>query len=334
MSFVSQATCTTNPCQSGSPPNTKGIATYPAPPNCPTGPLPGTTNVIGLGAINNGVASDCRVYGYYRPKNLVGKATAVFTAGGAGVACGTGQVAFDGDNWIAVADANRLVVIMLSYCPSNAWTHPYMDVPNTGTTPSDGPYLAAVVNDATANPSIDIDPSRLILTGGSSGGSLTWGVACDPTYSSLFKGYAPVSAAMNVQVSNNSPVPGTERCSSANKSFFLNNVHGTADNAVKYAGACIASHCITSFAETEAFWSGYLGCGASPVKTMFGTPQAVNIKDDFGGCGFGGPPDQYEAVTVTGGGHQHEGLDANLGNATNGFDTAMTNWIFFSTRRW
>jgi poly(3-hydroxybutyrate) depolymerase len=332
MSFISTATCNPSPCQSGASPNASAITTYPTPPSCPTGPISGTTNVIGVGAINDGTTTSCRIYEYYRPKNLVGKATAVFTAGGAGAAC-TGNASFDGSNWYKVADANRLVIILVSYCPSNAWSHPAIDVP-IGSLASDGPYLKAVIQDAAANPSIDIDTSRMILTGGSSGGSLTWGIACDPTYSTLFQGYAPVSAAMDVDVDGGLPVPGTERCASASKSFFITNVHGTADKAVPYAGVCIASHCITSFAETERFWGGYLGCGATPARTMFGTPDAANIQDDFSGCGFGLPPDQYEAVTVTNGGHQREGLDAVSGNPTNGFDTAQTNWAFFSTRHW
>jgi hypothetical protein len=70
------------------------------------------------------------------------------------------------------------------------------------------------------------------------------------------------------------------------------------------------------------------------VQTRFGTPTTANIKDDFGGCGFGAPPDQNEAVTVTGDGHQHGGLDAISGNATNGFTTAQTAWAFFSSRHW
>ena len=332
MSFISTATCNTTPCQSGTTPSAAGLTTYPTPPSCPTGAISGTTNVIGVGAINDGTATTCRIYEYYRPKNLVGKATAIFTAGGAGAAC-TGNASFDGANWFKLADANRLVVILVSYCPSNAWLHPAIDVP-PGSSASDGPYLDAVIKDAAMNPNIDIDTSRLILTGGSSGGSLTWGVACDPTYSTRFQGYAPVSAAMDVDVDGGLPVPGTERCASASKSFFITNTHGTADKAVPYAGTCIASHCITSFAETEAFWSKYLACSTGPTRTMFGAPAAVNFRDDFGGCVFGAPPNTYEAVSVADGGHQHEGLDAVLGNSTNGFDTAQTNWAFFSTRTW
>lgn len=325
MTFASPATCATTPCQPGTGPNATGVNP------CTVGPL--GTNVIGLGMINNGSTSECRIYGYYRPKNLVGKATAIFTAGGA-VGTGCPNI-FDGSNWFKLADENRLVVILLNYCPRGQWYHPYLDVPDPGPTPSDGPYLAAVIQDATNNPNIGIDPARLILTGGSSGGSLTWGIACDPTASSLFAGYAPVSAAMQVQVSNGNPVAGTERCPTTNQKFFLANVHGTADTAVPYSGKCVASHCITSVAETEAYWSKRLGCTGPPSPTMFGTPQATNLKDDYGGCGFGAPPAQYEAVTVTGGGHQWPGLDnASNGGKTNGFDTARTQWDFFATRSW
>jgi poly(3-hydroxybutyrate) depolymerase len=332
MSFTSGATCNPSPCAPGTAPSASGLTMYPTS-NCPVGPVPNTTNVIGLGAVTDGVTTHCRMYGYYRPKNLVGNATAVFTAGGAGGTCGNGTLSFDSSYWYNVANANHLVVIALSYCPSNGWTHPYIDVPDPGTAPTDGPYLDAVVKDAAANKNIGIDTSRMILTGGSSGGTLTLGVACDPTYSTLFQGYASVSSAMNVPVNGGMPVNGQERCSSANKHFFMTNIHGTADGAVPYAGACIASHCITSFAETESFWSGYLGCSAH-TTTPFGTPQTANLEDDYSGCGFGLPPDQAEGITVTGGGHQHGGLDAVSGNATNGFNTAQTAWDFFSSRHW
>jgi poly(3-hydroxybutyrate) depolymerase len=162
---------------------------------------------------------------------------------------------------------------------------------------------------------------------------LTFGTACDPTYSTLFQGYAAVSTAMNVPVSGTTPINGQERCSSANKQFFMMHIHGTNDLAVSYNGACIASHCITSFAESESFWSSYLGCTAH-TTTQFGAPVAANIQDAFSGCGFGAPSDQYEAVTVTNGGHQHFLLDAANGNPTNGFDTAQAVWSFFSTRHW
>jgi poly(3-hydroxybutyrate) depolymerase len=326
-SFKSQATCSGSGCLSSSGPNGSHLGA------CQAGSL--GPNIIGLGNVNNGVADECRMYGYYRPKNLVGKATAIFTAGGSGQSC---DVSFDGSNWQAVADANNLVVIELSYCPRNAWYHPSTDIPAaTGTAPSDGPYIEAVIHDAATNPSIDIDTTRMVLTGGSSGGELTWGIACDPTYSTLFQGYAAVSAEMSVDLVGGVAAPNTERCPGMNKNAFVMDVQGTADMASPLAGICLGNHCIASVAEAESYWAKRLGCGATPNVSMFGTPTAANTKDDFGDCGFGSPADQFELVVVGGGGHQWPGLDWCVGSScppTNGFNTAKTIWQFFSTRTW
>lgn len=323
-SFISGATCATTPCTHGTTPNATGINP------CTVGPI--GVNVIGLGMVNNGAASECRYYGYYKPANLIGKATAVFVGGGAGSTCPN---TFDGSNWWKVADANHLIIISLSYCPRNAWVHPAVDVPAPAAgAPSDGPYLQAAINDAVTR--LNIDPSNLILTGGSSGGTLGWGMACDPTYSSLFMGYAPQSAALQVNVDGTgNPVPNTERCSSVNKHMFVINTHGTADGAVAYGGECIASHCITSFAATRAYMASYFGCNATPTTTMLGMPQATNTFDEFSGCGFG-DHHQYAAVTVQGGLHQWPGMDDATNGAvdTNQFDTAMTSWAWLAARTW
>lgn len=173
----------------------------------------------------------------------------------------------------------------------------------------------------------------MILTGGSSGG--TGGELCDPVYSSLVMGYAPQSAALQVmRDSSGNPVPSTERCASVNKQMFVINTHGTADGSVPYGGACPASHCITSFPATRAYFASYLGCDPNPTTTMFGVPQMTNSIDEFSGCTF--RDHQYAAVTVQGGQHQWPGMDDAQNGAvdTNGFDTAQTSWTWLSAQTW
>jgi poly(3-hydroxybutyrate) depolymerase len=341
-SGASKATCSTNPCKPGAIPNGNGQN------GCTAGTF--ATNIVALGNISNGSTNECRLYGYYKPWNLSGAAAAVLVAPGANGLCGgndVGQV-FKDSQWQSVADANRLVLILLAKPGSpkcrGAWYHPNIDVPAPESAGSDEPYISRVVSDAVSR--LGLDSQRLYLTGASSGASLTYDVACDPVNSLKFRGFTAISGLMQAKKSGSSFVPGSERCGTTNRSFFMQNVQGTNDGNVPFGGDCSPSnHCVVSFAENARWWAQHMGCGATPKVTMFGSPSKTNEKDDYQSCTFGSPAVSYESVKVQNGCHAWEGLDAHPANPstcsghpstnnTNGFYTAQTNWDWFSTRTW
>jgi poly(3-hydroxybutyrate) depolymerase len=347
---ASKATCSTSPCHSGAIPNGSGQN------GCTAGTY--ATNIVALGKISNGSVSECRLYGYYKPANLSGLAATVLVAPGANGLCGGNDVGhvFKDSRWQSVADANRLVLILLAKpgSPScrSGWYAPNIQIPQPGAgTPSDEPYVRAVLNDATSR--LPVDSQRIYLTGASSGGNLVYDVACDPTNGTRFRGFTAVSAFMQAKLNGSSFVPGTERCgapgggSTTNNSFFIQNVHGTNDGSVPFGGRCLPreSHCIVSFAENARWWAQHMGCAARPTVTMFGSPSALNEKDDYSSCTFGSPAVSYESVKVKNGCHAWNGLDAHPAfpstcpgnpstNNTNSFYTAQTIWDWFSTRAW
>jgi poly(3-hydroxybutyrate) depolymerase len=254
---------------------------------------------------------------------------------------------FKDSRWQHVADANRLVLLVLSKpsAPScrGAWYHPNIDVPGPEGPGSDEPYLGAVLSDAIAR--LGLDSQRIYLTGASSGGSLVYDAACDALNSAKFRGFAAVSAFMEARVSSGRPVVGSERCGTLNNHFFFQNVHGTSDGNVPFGGSCDSTHCIVSFAENARWWAQHMGCAAKPTVTMIGTPTKANEQDDYGTCAFGSPAASYESIKVQNGCHAWSGLDAQPANPstcagnphtnnTNAFYTAQSDWNWFATRSW
>ena len=158
---------------------------------------------------------------------------------------------------------------------------------------------------------------------------------------------------MQTSINGSSSVSGTEQCGapgqgqSKNASFFIMNLHGTNDGSVAFNGRCVSSesHCIASFSENARYWAKRMGCVPAPSVVMFGSPSALNEKDNYLACLFGSPAASYESVKVQNGCHAWQGLDANAAgpsscsgnpstNKTNGFYTAQTTWDWFSTRAW
>ena len=86
-------------------------------------------------------------------------------------------------------------------------------------------YVAAVIDDVALQ--IDLDRARLIATGFSAGGMMTWTMACG--MSGTFAGFVPMSGTFWA------PVPGT--CSTPPASIV--HIHGTDDGVVPMGGRAI-----------------------------------------------------------------------------------------------
>jgi poly(3-hydroxybutyrate) depolymerase len=323
---ASRGTCSTSPCTTGITP-------------CDNAALCGSIrHIVGLGQISNGIRTETRRYGWYKPANLAGTPAAVFVAGGAG--CGSSEIAggrtstLDGSGWKAVADVNKLAVVVLAKPPCSerpaGWLHKQIDCDasgcNLGSNPGDEAYVAAAVADATAR--LGLDPARRYLTGASTGGALTRDIFCDRVRGSLFRGYAIISNGVNSALGGS-----TGACPAGHTNTFLQFVEGTLDTYSPYTSLNLPvaspTHTALGFHQSRAWLARYLGCNATPVGAnpdLFGT-SSLNKSYKYN-CPFGLSDPQFEAVLITNGGHTWGGLDG-----INGFSTAKYNWAFFAATK-
>ena len=357
---LKRASCSPSPCSAGVPPSEGDLSSQPP---CTPGALGGSShNLVSVGSISDGSISSCRVYGYYVPRNLIGRAPAIFVAAGTNGFCGTG------DGWpdlhfeplahdrgyerpgghLPCQGLQRLELYLRGGTNRLAPSQ-YRRSGNSGVgAPSDEPYLAAVVKDATSR--LNLDAQRLYLTGASAGGSLTLDVACDAMNRSKFRGFEIISSGLQTKVSGSSPVNGTERCgppgngagsnydgganSPTDRRFVLIQLQGVLDGSVPFTGVCGTTHCHDSFEQENIFWQKYMGCNPTPSSTLTGSPKAENTIDDYSDCTFGTNA-AFESEKVLHGCHSWEGLDARVEpgststceaggttNPTNGFDSA------------
>lgn len=282
-----------------------------------------TFHIVSLGDVNNGTTAECRQYGYLVPTNLnpssSNQPAALLMANNpARTTCGTGgndefKTTFNQYGDGAVAAANRYIIVVLAKpCnPSRAsWLHPAIDIP-AGSSTTDGPYLAAVVSDIETR--FHVDPNRVYLTGSSSGGGLVNGMACDTTYSTLFRGYGIDANTMPITGNTTTgPNNSTEVCPSTNQSFFYVNVQGMSDTQQNPAGVCLATHCLASLDENRRFWAAHMGCGATPSGsgsgTPFGTPSSSNTDYLYSSCAFGSPAQIVDIKKIATGTHGTAGV--------------------------
>ena len=344
VSGASQATCSPSACADpGYTPDSAAVACQ----NTVHAPVQDATHhVVTLGAINDGVVNECRQYDYFIPTNLTGSPAAIIVAGSPAVAtCGPGgnseaDQTFKDFGMGPVAVSDRLVAISLEQScnpkRSTAWAHPYIDVPNTGLTPTDAPYLEAVVSDIESR--FHVDPNRIYIEGASSGGGLVNGAACDPALTNLFRGYAPNANYMQVSGTTLPGKLGTERCATSNNQFFYFAQDATNDLQVRFGGTALPTHVVISYANNLAWWQRHLGCSATPTTSSFGSPAALNVHTAYSGCAFGLTP-AVAGDAVHGGGHGSPAMTENIytgGTCTDCNDYYVTReaMTFFASSKW
>lgn len=88
------------------------------------------------------------------------------------------------------------------------------------------PYVDAVLDDLASR--IDLDPARLVSTGFSAGGMMTWTLACG--MSERFAGFVPLAGTFWAPVPESCPTPPAN----------LVHIHGTEDKMVPLTGRRIA----------------------------------------------------------------------------------------------
>jgi hypothetical protein len=243
ISGASLATCSPAPCQAAS-----GVGT------------------VSLGNVSNdnGTVST-RIYGLSRPRNLTGPAPAILVFYGGGN-CGV----VPASRFPQLAAANRFIVVYMAVpCGRDTnWDKRNIDAAAT-TVPDDEPYVNAVVKDLTRCPGQCVDPQRIYAAGMSSGGNMVADIMCDPSNSTLFRGYLIDSSSLQL-------FAGVPHCPSTNRSFFVMLALSDfgADTGLYYDTAPTPHLDVHNFATWAA---SRLGCAGLPQLGAIGTPLPTTL---------------------------------------------------------
>lgn len=171
-----------------------------------------------------GPASDCalgdRVYRIHLPGDVESPGAIVFAHGYRGSAAGTmGNAAL-------IELAERLgVALVAAQSFADDWRIPGVPANPATDGAEEIAYFEALVPALAERHGIDTD--RMLLTGFSAGGMMTWQLAC--ARGALFAGYAPIAGTFWA------PIPDT--CPGAPVHLF--HTHGSADTVVPMAGRAI-----------------------------------------------------------------------------------------------
>ncbi len=224
------------------------------------------------GAAACGLDSDCvvnvegqgeRSYRIYLPEGVEEPMGAIVYAHGYR---GSSSGAMRNGGFMAMAD--RLGVAFIAV---NADDNPDWILPGTPSDPGyrgrrELDYMRAVLDDAEARFGLDRD--RMLMTGFSAGGMLTWNLICDE--GALFAAYAPVSGTFW------DPIP--ENCSAPVADVI--HVHGTADRVVPIGGRPIRATSQGDVREAFALYAAHGGFGAPEAADWEGLDCARRTNAD------------------------------------------------------
>ncbi len=169
-------------------------------------------------------------------------------------------------------------------------------------TPDDVAFLNALVDDLAID--LNIDLSRVYLTGFSNGGFMTYRMACNPT-PNRFAGYAVAGALM---------YPEMELMCLAAPPRPLLVEHGTEDISISWEGITHMPQPGTlavtrTVLQSVSFWAARNGCveaGAQRTDIPPSDDQTSVVQFDFGDCASEMP---IRFFAVMGGGHGWPGVD-------------------------
>ncbi|MEM0948935.1 MAG: polyhydroxybutyrate depolymerase [Pseudomonadota bacterium] len=215
-----------------------------------------------------GTETDCRIedgtYRIYVPGTPEADrpGAIVFAHGYRGTAAGTMR----NENLRALADDLGVALIAVKSFDED-WTIP--NAPSAGTRPErdEVAYYGRVVSDAADRFGLDRD--RMLATGFSAGGMMTWEVVCND--SALFAGFAPVSGTFW------DPVPDTCIAPPAT----LIHIHGTSDRVVPMAGRPIGPTKQGDVNEALAMYRAHGGFDTELPETVSGNLTCnARLNDD------------------------------------------------------
>lgn len=261
----------------------------------PGGCLPGGAPVqVALPAVSNGDGtSSSRQYAVLRPRGLAASpanrapAVLVFYAG---ANCG-----YDGmGRWPELAVADRFVVVAMevpcSRAPHN-WLKRNVDTP-APRSPSDQPYVRAVVQAIVRCPGQCVDPRRIYAVGLSSGGNMVADIMCDAQNSALFRGFLIDSATLALW-------NGVPDCPTTNVGFFVTMaLSNYSVDAQLFYGRSRQAH--LNVPEFAAWASRRLRCRSTLQRSTLGTAQVYSYGAP---CAFATHGVAVQALEVINGGH-------------------------------
>lgn len=219
-------------------------------------------------------------------------------------------------NFQPIADTANFIIVHANGRLDGTGTR-FWNTFGSSTTVDDLGFLVALLDDISANYSIDQD--RVYSTGMSNGGFMSYDLAC--FRSSRFAAIASVTGTMIA--------PRFSTCACTHPMPVMQ-IHGTADATVPYAGG-------GGFVAIETmveYWRNFNNCATTPTVTQ--VPN-TNITD---GCtaeqivySGGNAGSTVEFFKVTGGGHTWPGAAFNTGVTNQDFNASVEIWRFFSQYR-
>ena len=172
----------------------------------------------------------------------------------------------------------------------------------------DSSYIAAII--AQAKGQYDVDPKRVYVMGHSNGGFMSYRMACDHA--------EEIAAIVSLE---GATFDDPSKCSPSEPVAALE-VHGTADQTIKYDGGSITGVAYPSAPNTAETWATYDGCSTTPDSPAPADRQIVKdlppatVTSYSEGCDRGGHAELWT---------QPEGVHIPFWTAD--FSSQIVNWL-------
>lgn len=241
--------------------------------------LAAALSLLTLPAHACGSDTDCtvlgdRTYRYYMPEGVEGPAGAFFHAHGYR---GSANGAMRNRALRSMADRLGMAFIAMN-ADADDWNLAHRPRNPTQTEALEFAYVDAVIADVAGR--IALDQERLIATGFSAGGMMTWTLACG--MGDRFAGFVPYSGTFWLNIPATCPTPATH----------LIHIHGDGDTTVPLEGRAIGP---TRQGNVYEALSMYADHGAQPDATLAEMPEDMTcfMRENADGtlldfCMFGG----------------------------------------------
>ena len=174
--------------------------------------------VLACGPDTDCTVAEDRTYRYYVPDGIDGPVGAFFHAHGYR---GSANGAMNNGGLRAMADRLGMVFVAIN-ADADDWNLAHRPRNPSQTEAAEFDYVTAVIDDLSTR--IDLDQTRLIATGFSAGGMMTWTLACG--MSETFAGFVPYAGTFWAPVPDNCDTPPAH----------LIHIHGNADTTVPLEG--------------------------------------------------------------------------------------------------